>query len=143
MTVLDRSWYGRVLVERVEGFATTEEWSRAYAEIVDFERTLWTEGAIMVKFWLHISAEEQLRRFKEREKDPLKNWKLTPDDWKNRDKRPQYLEAVEDMLARTDHGAARWQLVEGESKRFARVKVLETVNAEIERGCRERGFSLP
>ncbi len=143
MTVLDRSWYGRVLVERVEGFASTEEWSRAYAEIVDFERTLWSEGAIMIKFWLHISAKEQLRRFKEREKDPLKNWKLTPDDWKNREKRPQYLEAVEDMLARTDHGAARWQLVEGESKRFARVKVLETVIAEVERGCRERGFSLP
>ena len=81
MTVFDRSWYGRVLVERVEGFATTEEWSRAYAEIVDFERSLWTEGTIMVKFWLHMSAEEQLRRFKERESNPLKNWKLTPDDW--------------------------------------------------------------
>ena len=143
MTVFDRSWYGRVLVERVEGFATTEEWSRAFAEIVDFERSLRTEGTIMVKFWLHVSAEEQLRRFKEREGNPLKRWKLTPDDWKNREKRPQYLEAVEDMLARTDHGAARWQLVEGESKRFARVKVVETVIAEIERGCRERGFSLP
>ena len=77
MAVFDRSWYGRVLVERVEGFATTEEWSRAYAEIVDFERSLWSEGMIMVKFWLHVSDEEQLKRFKEREKDPLKSWKLT------------------------------------------------------------------
>ncbi len=118
MTVFDRSWYGRVLVERVEGFATNEEWSRAYAEIVDFERSLRTEGTIMVKFWLHVSAEEQLRRFKEREGSPLKSWKLTPDDWRNREKRPQYTEAVEDMLARTDHGAGRWQLVEGESKKI-------------------------
>jgi polyphosphate kinase 2 (PPK2 family) len=143
MTVLDRSWYGRVLVERVERLATAEEWSRAYAEIVDFERTLRTEGVILVKFWLHVSDEEQLRRFEERRDNPLKSWKLTTDDWRNREKRPEYLEAVEDMLARTDHGAARWQLVEGDSKRFARVKVLETVIAEVERGCRERGFALP
>jgi polyphosphate kinase 2 (PPK2 family) len=143
MAVFDRSWYGRVLVERVEGFATTEEWSRAYAQIVDFERDLWSEGMIMVKFWLHVSDEEQLKRFKERDADPLKNWKLTPDDWRNRERRPAYEQAVEDMLARTDHGAARWQLVEAESKRFARVKVVETVIEEIERGCRERGFSLP
>jgi polyphosphate kinase 2 (PPK2 family) len=143
MAVFDRSWYGRVLVERVEGFATTEEWSRAYAQIVDFERDLWSEGMIMVKFWLHVSAEEQLKRFEERKSDPLKNWKLTPDDWRNREKRPAYEQAVEDMLARTDHGAARWQLVEAESKRYARVKVVETVIDEIERGCRERGFSLP
>ena len=143
MAVFDRSWYGRVLVERVEGFATTEEWSRAYAQIVDFERDLWSEGMIMVKFWLHVSDEEQLKRFKERDADPLKNWKLTPDDWRNREKRPAYEQAVEDMLARTDHGAARWQLVEAESKRYARVKVVETVIDEIERGCRERGFSLP
>jgi len=143
MTVFDRSWYGRVLVERVEGFATNDEWSRAYAEIVDFERSVWGEGMIMVKFWLHISPEEQLKRFEERQESPLKSWKLTPDDWRNRKKRPQYTEAVEDMLARTDHGAARWQLVEADSKRFARVKVVETVIAEIERGCRERGFALP
>jgi polyphosphate kinase 2 (PPK2 family) len=143
MAVFDRSWYGRVLVERVEGFATTEEWSRAYAQIVDFERDLWSEGMIMVKFWLHVSDGEQLKRFKERDADPLKNWKLTPDDWRNREKRRAYEQAVEDMLARTDHGAARWQLVEAESKRFARVKVVETVIDEIERGCRERGFSLP
>jgi AMP-polyphosphate phosphotransferase len=98
---------------------------------------------IMVKFWLHISEDEQLKRFEERQSNPLKSWKLTPDDWRNREKRPQYVEAVEDMIARTDHAAARWQLVEGDSKRFARVKVLETTIAEIERGCRERGFALP
>jgi len=97
----------------------------------------------MVKFWLHVSEEEQLKRFKEREANPLKRWKLTPDDWRNREKRGEYHEAVEDMLARTDHAGARWQLVEGDSKRFARVKVLETVIDEIERGCRERGFALP
>jgi polyphosphate kinase 2 (PPK2 family) len=143
LTVIDRSWYGRVLVERVEGFATHEEWSRAYAEIVDFERSLWSEGMILIKLFLHISDEEQLRRFRAREKDPLKRWKLTDEDWRNREKREQYVEAIEDMLARTDHGAARWHLIEGDSKRYARVKVMETVIAEVERGCRERGFPLP
>jgi polyphosphate kinase 2 (PPK2 family) len=84
-----------------------------------------------------------LRRFRAREKDPLKRWKLTDEDWRNREKREQYVEAIEDMLARTDHGAARWHLIEGDSKRYARVKVMETVIAEVERGCRERGFPLP
>jgi AMP-polyphosphate phosphotransferase len=143
MAVLDRSWYGRVLVERVEGFATQEEWERAYDEIVGLERSLADEGIILVKFWLHLSEEEQLRRFKAREKDPLKRWKLTPDDWRNREKRPQYTLAVEDMLARTSPEFARWQLVEADSKRWARVKVVETVIAEIEKGCRARGFDLP
>ncbi|HEU0024968.1 MAG TPA: hypothetical protein VFQ12_10070 [Thermoleophilaceae bacterium] len=143
MAVLDRSWYGRVLVERVEGFATPRQVERAHDEITAFERSLCAEGMVLVKFWLHISAEEQLRRFKNRERDALRRWKLTDDDWRNREKRPQYVQAVEDMVARTSHPAARWQLIEAESKRFARVKVLETVIAEIERGCRERGFALP
>jgi polyphosphate kinase 2 (PPK2 family) len=143
MAVLDRSWYGRVLVERVEGFATLEQWERAYEEIVQFERSLALEGMILIKFWLHISDEEQLRRFKSREKDPLKRWKLTDDDWRNREKRPAYAQAVEDMLERCDHELARWQLVEAESKRYARVKVLETVCAMIETGMRERGFEPP
>src|SRR5436190_21404657 len=94
MAVLDRSWYGRVLVERVEEFATEEQWSRAYEEIVEFERTLTAEGMIMVKFWLHVSAEEQLRRFKDRASDPLRTWKLTDEDWRNRDKRTAYEAAV-------------------------------------------------
>jgi polyphosphate kinase 2 (PPK2 family) len=143
MAVFDRSWYGRVLVERIEGFATEEQWRRAYEEIVEFERTLAAEGTIFAKFWLHISAEEQLRRFERRQADPLKAWKITDEDWRNREKRPQYVEAVEEMLARTDLPAAPWILVEGESKRFARVKVMESVIEQIERGCAAHGFELP
>lgn len=140
MAVLDRSWYGRVLVERVEGFATKEQWSRAYDEISGFERTLAAEGMIIVKFWLHLSDSEQLERFEHREKDPLKSWKLTAEDWRNRKKRAKYERAVEDMFERTDHDAARWHLVEADSKRYARVKVLETTIAEIEGGMRARGL---
>ena len=143
MAVFDRSWYGRVLVERVEGFATKEQWSRAYTEIVEFERTLTAEGMIMVKFWLHLSDQEQLRRFERRQHDPLKKWKLTDEDWRNRDKRPAYEDAVEDMLDRTDTAYAPWSLVEGDSKRWARVKVAETVIAAIEHGMRSRGFEVP
>ena len=143
MAVLDRSWYGRVLVERVEGFATIEQWSRAYAEIVGFERTLALEGMILVKFWLQISPEEQLKRFKAREKDPLKSWKLTDEDWRNREKRDLYEQAVEDMLEHTDHQHARWHLVEADSKRYARVKIIETVIAEAERGMEARGLEPP
>jgi len=143
MAVMDRSWYGRVLVERVEGFATVEQWTRGYAEIVEFERSLVLEGMILLKFWMHISDDEQLRRFKRREGDPLKNWKLTGEDWRNREKRTAYEQAVEDMLERTDHALAPWHLVEAESKRYARVKVMETTIAEIERGMRSRGFEPP
>lgn len=143
MAVFDRSWYGRVLVERVEGYAAKAEWTRAYDEIVGFERTLALEGMIIVKFWMHISPEEQLRRFKRREKDPLKSWKLTDEDWRNRENHPDYVKAVEDMLRRTDHSGAPWHVVEGDSKRFARVKVIETVIAEIERGMSARGFEVP
>jgi polyphosphate kinase 2 (PPK2 family) len=143
MTVFDRSWYGRVLVERVDELATPEQWERAYRTIAQFERSFCEEGGVLVKFWLHLSEEEQLRRFEERQQDPLKRWKLSDDDWKNRAKRPLYLRAVEDMLAHTDHEHAPWCLVEAESKRFARVKVIETVNARIERGMRERGFPVP
>jgi polyphosphate kinase 2 (PPK2 family) len=143
MAVLDRSWYGRVLVERVEGFATVEQWSRAYSEIVGFERTLALEGMLLVKFWMHISDEEQLKRFSSREQDPLKKWKLTDEDWRNRDKRAAYEEAVEDMLERTDHEHGPWHVVEGDSKRYARVKVIETVIAEIERGLAARDLEGP
>jgi polyphosphate kinase 2 (PPK2 family) len=143
MAVLDRTWYGRVLVERVERFATDEQWQRAYEEIVAHERTLAAEGMILVKFWLHISDDEQLRRFERRRDDPLKRWKLTDEDWRNRAKRAEYEAAVEDMLERTDHPAGPWQLVPGESKRFARVCVLETTIALIEAGMRERGVEPP
>jgi polyphosphate kinase 2 (PPK2 family) len=143
MSVFDRSWYGRVLVERVEEFATREEWERAYPTIVGFEHTFCEEGGILVKFWMHVSPEEQLKRFEKRQNNPLKSWKITDDDWRNREKRPLYEGAVEDMLERTDHPYAPWQLIEGDSKHFARVKVIETVCAEIERGMRERRFPVP
>jgi AMP-polyphosphate phosphotransferase len=140
VAIFDRSWYGRVLVERVEGFASEDEWRRGYDEIVGLERSLAAEGTILIKFWMHISDEEQLRRFERRERKPLKRWKLTDEDWRNREKRPAYEEAVEEMFERTEHEAAQWTIVPGDSKRFARVFVAETVNAEIERGMRERGF---
>ncbi|HZO60210.1 MAG TPA: UDP-galactose-lipid carrier transferase [Solirubrobacterales bacterium] len=140
MSVLDRSWYGRVLVERVDGLATVDQWSRAYEEIVSFERMLAREGAILIKFFLHISPEEQFARFERRARDPLKRWKLTEEDWRNREQRPAYEEAVEDMLARTDHELGHWQLVEAESKPYARVKVVETTVALIERGMRTHGI---
>jgi AMP-polyphosphate phosphotransferase len=143
MTVFDRSWYGRVLVERVEGFATEEEWKRAYDEINDFERTLGDEGAIIVKLWLHVSPEEQLKRFEARKKDPLKSWKLTDEDWRNREKRPQYEAAVEEMLERTSQSRAPWHVVAAESKHFARLEVMRLVNAEIEAGMRRWGQDPP
>jgi polyphosphate kinase 2 (PPK2 family) len=143
MAVFDRSWYGRVLVERVEGFATREQWLRAYDEINGFERSLSDEGMILIKVWMHISEEEQLKRFKRREKDPLKRWKLTDEDWRNREKRSQYTEAIEDMVARTDQPYARWHLIESDSKRYARVKVIETVIERIEQGMRDCGIEPP
>jgi AMP-polyphosphate phosphotransferase len=142
MAVLDRSWYGRVLVERVEDFATTEQWSRAYAEIVEFERTLTAEGMILVKFWMHVSEEEQLARFEARSKDPLKSWKLTEEDWRNREKRPLYERAVEEALDRTDHRAAPWTVVASDDKRSARVEVVETVCRAIEKELSARGYDL-
>lgn len=143
MTVFDRSWYGRVMVERVEGFASEEQWRRAYGEVENFERTLADEGAIIVKFWLHVSSEEQLKRFEARAKDPLKEWKLTEEDWRNREKRPQYEAAVEEMLERTDRPHAPWRVVPAESKRFARVEVMRLVNEEIEAGMRRWGQDPP
>ncbi len=143
MAILDRSWYGRVLVERVEGFATVEEWRRAYDEINGFERMLAEEGTVLVKLWLHLSVEEQLKRFEARAEDPLKAFKLTDDDWRNRGKRPAYTEAIEEMLERTGTEWAPWHLVEGDSKRFARVKVIETVIAATEEGLRRHGRRSP
>jgi polyphosphate kinase 2 (PPK2 family) len=139
MAILDRSWYGRVLVERVEGFASEEEWQRAYDEINGFERMLTLEGTILVKLWLHISDEEQLKRFQAREKDPLKAYKLTAEDWRNRGKRQEYGDAIEEMVERTGTEWAPWHLVEGDSKRYTRVKVTETVIAAAEEGLRRHG----
>jgi polyphosphate kinase 2 (PPK2 family) len=143
MSVFDRSWYGRVLVERVEGFASEEEWSRAFEEIVGFERTIVTEGLILVKFWLQISPKEQLRRFQSRERDPLRQWKITPEDWRNRDKADAYLDAAEEMFERTDHHLAPWDVISGEQKRYARVRVLETVIARVQQGMARWGMPIP
>lgn len=143
MAILDRSWYGRVLVERVEGFATEEQWRRAYDEIRNFERTLADEGTMMLKFWLQISHEEQGKRFEARREEPLKQWKLTDEDWRNREKRPQYEEAVVEMLEKTDTSFAPWILVEANDKRFARVKVIETVNQHIEKALAAHGIEVP
>lgn len=125
VVVFDRSWYGRVLVERVEGFATPQEWGRAYDEINHMERSLTNAGAAVIKFWLHVSLEEQLNRFKDRENSPLKSWKITDEDWRNREKWPQYKEAIDDMLERTSPDNAPWHLVAGNDKRHARVRVCE------------------
>ena len=143
MAIFDRSWYGRVLVERVEGFASEEEWRRAYGEIVSFERGLADEGMLLMKFWMHISDGEQLERFERRRDDPTKAWKLTDEDWRNREKRPQYEAAVEDMLQLTDHEGGRWHVIAGESKKFARVSVIETVVSELERAMVAAGLDLP
>ena len=139
MAVFDRSWYGRVLVERVEGFASEEHWRRAYDEIAGFEQSLVAEGMILLKFWLHLSEEEQLHRFERRKAHPLKAWKLTSEDWRNRERRAEYEAAVEEMLDRTDHAGAPWRLVEAEDKRWARVTVLEQVCEAIEEALATAG----
>jgi AMP-polyphosphate phosphotransferase len=142
MTVLDRSWYGRILVERVEGFATKEQWKRAYGEITTFERTLVAEGMILIKFWMHVSAEEQLRRFRDRAGDPLRSWKLTEEDWRNRERRADYEPAIEDMLELTDRPRARWHVIAGDNKPYARVAVVEQVCHTIETQLTKRGYNL-
>lgn len=125
--IFDRTWYGRVMVERIEGFCTEEEWKRAYREIKEFERQLADYGMILAKFWIHISQEEQLRRFEARRGTAYKSWKLTDEDWRNRDKWDQYEAAVEDMLLGTSTLTAPWTIVEGNDKWFARVKTLRTL----------------
>ncbi len=138
-TLYDRSWYGRVLVERVEGFATEAEWRRAYAEINDFEEQLANHGIVLLKFWFHITPEEQLERFKEREKIPYKRWKLTDEDWRNREKWGPYEQAVNDMVERTSTAYAPWTLIEGNDKRYARVTVIKTLCDRLEAGLRHAG----
>jgi polyphosphate:AMP phosphotransferase len=132
MAVFDRSWYGRVLVERLEGFCRPDEWQRAYAEINAFERELTDHGAIVLKYWLHISHDEQLRRFRERESTPHKQHKMNAEDWRNRKKRAAYEVAVGDMLALTDKANAPWQLIPADNKRYARLEVLRSASRQIE-----------
>jgi polyphosphate kinase 2 (PPK2 family) len=127
VTIYDRSWYGRVLVERVEGFCHREEWERAFSEINAFEESLTEFGTIVLKFWLALSAKEQLRRFKEREVTPYKQYKITEEDWRNRAKWDSYEAAAVEMVDRTSSQNAPWVLVEAEDKNWARIKVIETV----------------
>ena len=134
ITVFDRSWYGRLLVERVEGFASARDWRRAYREINDFERQLTDAGIIVVKFWLHISEDEQLRRFEARKLTPYKRFKLTDEDWRNRDKWDEYEQAVNDMVLKTDTPNAPWTIVPANDKRYARVKTLKTIAKAVATG---------
>ncbi|MDO4854367.1 MAG: polyphosphate--AMP phosphotransferase [Coriobacteriia bacterium] len=130
--IYDRSWYGRVLVERIEGFASTEQWARAYDEINEFEYDLVGWGALLIKFWVDISPENQLARFIAREENPDKSWKLTSEDWRNRDKYPQYRQAVEDMFRLTSTDFAPWIILESDDKLYARIKALRIINEKLE-----------
>jgi len=138
IAIFDRTWYGRVMVERIEGFCTTAEWKRAYQEINEMEEHLVHSGAIILKFWLQIDKEEQERRFKDRMETPEKQWKITEEDWRNRAKWDEYERAVDEMLVRTSTTYAPWTVVEANSKQYARVKVLETVVEAIEKRLKEK-----
>ena len=137
VAIFDRTWYGRVMVERIEGFCTKEEWQRAYKEINDMEKDLHDAGAIVIKFWMHIDKDEQERRFRERQENPEKQWKITDEDWRNREKWDQYEDSVNEMLLRTSTDYAPWVVVEGNDKYYARIKVLSTVVKAIEERLKE------
>lgn len=138
IAIFDRTWYGRVMVERIEGFCTKEEWKRAYKEINDMEKDLCDAGAIVIKFWMHIDKDEQERRFRERQENPEKQWKITEEDWRNREKWDLYEDAVNEMLLRTSTDYAPWVVVEGNDKYYARIKVLKTVVDAIEDRLKEK-----
>jgi polyphosphate:AMP phosphotransferase len=133
IAIFDRSWYGRVMVERIEGFCSEEEWKRAYREINEFEEQLVNFGTVLIKFWIHIDSEEQLKRFEDRKSNPNKNWKITEEDWRNREKFDLYREAINEMLYRTSTVYAPWTIVESNCKWYARIKALNTVIREIEK----------
>ena len=138
MTVFDRSWYGRVLVERVEGFAAEKEWRRAYEEINEFERCLTDDGTLIVKIYLHISKEEQLARFKRREADPYKHWKINDEDWRNRRKWDEHNVAAQEAFTRTSTARAPWNVIAGNFKWYARVRVAKIVADALEAKLKER-----
>ena len=131
IAIFDRSWSGRVLVERLEGYCTEEDWRRAYSEINQFERQLTDSGAIIFKFWMHISKQEQLRRFRERVRTNYKTWKITEEDWRNRGKWEDYITAAEEMLLKTSTPDSPWTLVEANDKYFSRIKSLRTVAEKL------------
>ena len=132
IVIFDRSWYGRVMVERIEGFCSEADWKRAYREVNQFERELVDFGTILFKFWLHISKDEQMRRFKERQATTWKRFKITEEDWRNRKRWDDYETAVSDMIDRTSTDVSPWTLVEAEDKNYGRLKVLKTINQQLE-----------
>ncbi|MEP6896209.1 MAG: hypothetical protein ABI986_11435, partial [Chloroflexota bacterium] len=136
VAIFDRSWYGRVLVERLEEYCTEADWRRAYSEINQFERQLTDFGTVVFKFWMHISKQEQLRRFRERTRTNYKTWKITDEDWRNRGKWEDYITAAEEMLLKTSTPAAPWTLVEANDKYFARLKSLRTVAEKLRRALK-------
>jgi polyphosphate kinase 2 (PPK2 family) len=142
IAIFDRSWYGRVLVERVEKLAEPNEWKRAFQEINDFEKELTDDRYIIDKFWLHISKEEQYKRFKNRESDPLKKWKITDEDWRNRQKWDQYVIAAEEMFEKTDAVAAAWHIIPANDKWYARIAVLKQMTKSIENHLKEHGVEI-
>jgi len=143
MAIFDRSWYGRVLVERLEGFATKDEWERAYDEINNFEHLLTDGNYIIIKFWIHIDKEEQLNRFNARAQDPYKAWKLTDEDWRNREKFDDYVTIADEMFEKTDSENAPWVLISGNDKYYARIQILKETLAHIEKQAQRRGLEIP
>ncbi len=138
VAIFDRTWYGRVMVERIEGFCTEDDWKRAYNEINEFESDLHDWGAVILKFWIHIDQETQLARFNDRQNDPSKQWKITEEDWRNREKWPQYEEAVSEMLEKTSTEFAPWHIIESNDKLYARIKTLRIVVDALENAIKER-----
>ena len=143
MAIFDRSWYGRVLVERVEELAPEKQWRKGYRDIVGFERTLADDGYVVIKFFLHISKKEQKRRFKKLEKDPLKSWHVQPEDWEHHRKYDDYVVAIEEMLERTDTEWGPWTIVEATDRRWARAKIFQTIIQRLEEALKDRGFDVP
>ena len=140
ITIFDRSWYGRVLVERVERLCSEEEWKRAYREINEFEKIITGTGAIILKFWLQIDKDTQLERFKSRQNDPKKSWKITDEDWRNRSKWKEYQIAVDEMLQKTSTFNAQWTIVESNNKRYSRIRILKTITETLEKELNVKSF---
>jgi polyphosphate kinase 2 (PPK2 family) len=143
MAIFDRSWYGRVLVERVEELTPEDKWRKGYRDIVDFERTIADDGYVVIKFFLHISKKEQLRRFKMLEKDPLESWHVQPEDWDHHRRYDEYVVTIEEMLERTDTEWGPRTIVEATDRRWARVKIFETIVGRLEEALQARGLPLP
>ena len=143
MAIFDRSWYGRVLVERVEGLTPEKEWRKGYRDIADFERTVADDGYVVIKFFLHISKKEQARRFKKLGKDPLESWHVQPEDWEHHRKYDEYVIAIEEMLERTDTEWGPWTIIEATDRRWARVKIFETIIHRLEEALQDQGLALP